>query len=47
MSLEKKSAQITTKEEVIYLTVDHLKKGTYRLEVLLDNKIIKSVMIIK
>ena len=47
MSKEKKMAQTATKEEVIYLAIDHLKKGKYRLNVLLKNKVIKSVSIIK
>jgi len=47
MNEEKQSAQETTKEEVIYLTIDHLKNGKYRLEVLLKNEVIKSVTIIK
>lgn len=47
MSEEKESAQKIAKEEVIYLTVDHLKRGKYRLDILLENQVIKSVTIIK
>lgn len=34
-------------DEKIYLSIDHLKKGTYTLSILLKNKIIKSIEIIK
>jgi hypothetical protein len=47
MQEPKEKGQKTTKEEVIYLAIDHLKKGNYRLDVLLENKVIKSVTIIK
>ncbi|WP_432410719.1 hypothetical protein [Rasiella sp. SM2506] len=36
-----------SKEEHIYLSIDHLKCGTYKLNILLDNKIIQSIVIIK
>jgi len=35
------------KTEKIYLSIDHLKKGQYELNILLKNKVIKSVKIIK
>ncbi|MEZ4792437.1 MAG: hypothetical protein R2783_02890 [Gelidibacter sp.] len=35
------------KDETIYLSIDHLKKGTYRLNILLKNKVIQCVEIIK
>ena len=47
MSKEKKMEQTASKEEVIYLAIDHLKRGTYQLKVLLRNKVIKTVTIIK
>ncbi len=34
-------------EEKIYLSIDHLKSGTYKLNILLENKIIKSIKIEK
>jgi len=45
--MEKKMDQTIPKEEVIYLAIDHLKTGTYQLKVLLKNKVIKTVTIIK
>lgn len=36
-----------TKDDKIYLSIDHLKKGTYKLNILLKNKIVKCVEIIK
>ena len=35
------------KQDKIYLNIDHLKDGQYELQILLKNKIIKSVTIIK
>ena len=35
------------KIEKIYLSIDHLKKGQYELKILLNNKVVKSVKIIK
>ncbi len=35
------------KKEKIYLSIDHLKKGQYELEILLNNKIIKTIKISK
>ena len=35
------------KDEKIFLSIDHLNKGTYKLNILLKNKIIKSIEIIK
>jgi hypothetical protein len=31
----------------IYLNIDHLKKGHYELRIILNNKVVKSVKIIK
>lgn len=31
----------------IYLSIDHLKKGSYQLNILLNNKVVKSITIIK
>ena len=35
------------KPSKIYLSIDHLKKGTYKLNITLKNKIVKSVKLIK
>ena len=35
------------KDEKIYLSIDHLKKGTYKLNILLKNEIIKTIKFIK
>ena len=34
-------------DEKIYLSIDHLKKGTYKLNILLKNEIIKTIKFIK
>ncbi|MCX7551849.1 hypothetical protein [Xanthomarina sp. F2636L] len=34
-------------DDKIYLNIDHLKEGHYELQILLNNKVIKSVKIIK
>lgn len=34
-------------ENKIYLNIDHLNKGEYELKILLNNKVVKSVKIIK
>lgn len=35
------------KTDKIYLNIDHLKNGQYELQILLNNKVVKSVTIIK
>ena len=35
------------RSEKIYLNIDHLKNGTYELQILLNKQVIKSVKIIK
>lgn len=35
------------KDEKIYMSIDHLKKGNYKLNILLNNKIVKTIEIIK
>lgn len=35
------------KEDKIYLSIDHLKKGKYQLNILLNNKVMKSIKINK
>ncbi len=37
----------TKKDDVIYMSIDHLRQGNYELKILLDNKVIKSVKILK
>ncbi len=34
-------------DEKIYMSIDHLKNGTYTLHILLNNKVVKSVKILK
>ncbi len=34
-------------DEKIYLSIDHLKKGTYKLNILLKNEIIKTIKFYK
>ena len=41
------SSQKEEEDDKIYLNIDHLKKGQYVLKILLNNKVIKSVRIIK
>ena len=41
----KDQKQSKTKKEKIYLNIDHLEKGEYELDILLDNKVVKSVKI--
>ncbi len=41
------NSQNTDVDRKIYISIDHLKKGQYELRILLNNKIIKSVTIIK
>ncbi|MDO6759113.1 hypothetical protein Q4566_02780 [Tamlana sp. 2_MG-2023] len=35
------------KEVVIFMSIDHLKKGNYELKILLNNEVVKSVKITK
>jgi len=35
------------KEDKIYLSIDHLKEGQYQLNILLKDKVVKSIKIIK
>lgn len=44
---EKKNQDSETKVSDIYLSIDHLKQGTYKLRVTLKNKIVKSIKLIK
>lgn len=43
----KSNSDSPEKSEKIYLSINHLKKGNYDLEILLNNKVIKTVKIIK
>jgi len=35
------------KDDVIYMSIDHLKEGRYELKILLKNKVMKSIKILK
>jgi len=35
------------KDDVIYMSIDHLKEGKYELKILLNNKVVKTVKIQK
>ena len=37
------SSQKTKSDEKIYLSIDYLKKGNYKLHLLLKNEIVKSI----
>ncbi len=43
----KSYANSPKKSEKIYLSIDHLKDGHYELEILLKNKVVMSIVIIK
>jgi len=43
----KNSPNKNKKEDVIYMSIDHLKQGNYELKILLDNKVMKSIKILK
>ena len=46
MSDSKITSQQNTSDK-IYLNIDHLKAGRYELQILLNNKVIKTITIIK
>lgn len=46
MSLIDKTVKSSDKK-IIYLSIDHLKSGKYQLNILLDNKVIKTISIKK
>ncbi|WP_216068520.1 hypothetical protein [Pseudotamlana agarivorans] len=46
MNKMNKAKQIE-KEVVIFMSIDHLRKGKYALKILLDNKVVKSIKISK
>ncbi|GGG44407.1 hypothetical protein [Bizionia arctica] len=41
------NSQKEDEDAKIYLNIDHLKNGQYELQILLNNKVVKSVKIIK
>jgi len=43
----KNSIDSKKKDDVIYMSIDHLKEGNYELKILLNNKVVKSVKIQK
>ena len=44
---EKQNIDSETKVSDIYLSIDHLKKGAYKLRVTLKNKIVKTIKLKK
>ncbi|SRX56076.1 hypothetical protein [Aequorivita sp. CIP111184] len=43
----KNSLDSNKKDDVIYMSIDHLKQGKYELKILLNNKVMKSIKILK
>ncbi|MDC8000477.1 hypothetical protein POV26_05485 [Aequorivita todarodis] len=43
----KDSLDSNKKDDVIYMSIDHLKRGKYELKLLLDNKVMKTIKILK
>jgi len=43
----KNSLDTEKKDDVIYLSIDHLKEGKYELKILLKNQVVKSIKIHK
>lgn len=43
----KNSLENNKKDDVIYMSIDHLKEGSYELKILLKNKVMKTVKILK
>jgi hypothetical protein len=43
----KNSTDTNKKEDVIYMSIDHLKQGNYELKILLKNKVMKTIKILK
>jgi len=43
----KNSPNSEKKEDVIYMSIDHLRQGKYELKILLNNKVMKSIKILK
>jgi hypothetical protein len=43
----KNSLDDKKKDDIIYMSIDHLKQGSYKLKILLKNKVLKSIKILK
>lgn len=43
----KNSTDTNKKGDVIYMSIDHLKQGNYELKILLKNKVMKTIKILK
>lgn len=43
----KNSLDNTKKDEIIYMSIDHLKEGKYQLKILIKNKVMKTIKILK
>lgn len=43
----KNSLESNKKDDVIYMSIDHLKQGNYELKILLKNKVMKTIKILK
>lgn len=43
----KNSLESNKKDDVIYMSIDHLKQGKYELKILLKNKVLKTIKILK
>ncbi|AFL82509.1 hypothetical protein Aeqsu_3071 [Aequorivita sublithincola DSM 14238] len=43
----KNSLEKNKKDDVIYMSIDHLKQGKYELKILLDNKVLKTIKFLK
>ncbi|WP_193392791.1 hypothetical protein [Aequorivita aquimaris] len=43
----KNSTDTNKKDDVIYMSIDHLKQGNYELKILLKNKVMKTIKILK
>ncbi|MGM5471003.1 hypothetical protein ACS386_12060 [Flavobacteriaceae bacterium LMO-SS05] len=47
MKISEKPENLKVDSSIIYLSIDHLKQGTYKLQVTLKNKIVKTIKLIK
>lgn len=43
----KNSLDSDKKDNVIYMSIDHLRQGNYELRILLNNKVMKTIKIFK
>lgn len=47
MLKEKNGKEESSESKPVYLSIDHLKDGTYVFNIMLDNKIVKSIKLKK